>query len=65
MGPRDTALIGIEYSCGLRRDEIVTLDLADYTPESGKLTIHRGKGNKSRTVYVSNSAKTALDAWLI
>lgn len=63
-GARDAALIGILYACGLRRAEIVALDLAHYDPASGKLDIH-GKGNKDRTVYATNGAKMALDAWLV
>ena len=55
-GMRDAALLGVLYICGLRRAELVGLDLADFDPESGKLTIHRGKGRKDRNVYVTGGA---------
>ena len=63
-GIRDSALIGILYTAGLRRSELVNLTLADYTPETGQLKIIGGKGNKSRTVYVTDGAQEALHDWL-
>ena len=38
-GVRDAAIIGILYTCGLRRSELVNLDLADYDPDAGTVTI--------------------------
>jgi integrase/recombinase XerD len=63
-GRRDAAMIGLLYATGARRSEVVGLDLADYDPESGALVIRRGKGNKQRTVYVTNGADQALADWL-
>jgi site-specific recombinase XerD len=62
-GFRDAALVSLLYSAGLRREEAVSLDLADYDPAPGKLRV-RGKGTKERTVYVLGGAAAALDAWL-
>ncbi len=64
-GARDAAMIGVLYTCGLRRAELVALDLADFDQESGKLSIRSGKGRKGRTVYVTNGAGTALQVWLV
>jgi site-specific recombinase XerD len=64
-GARDVALLGVLYATGLRRSEVVALDLADYDTTSGRLTIRSGKGQKARTVYLSNGAKIALDVWLV
>jgi integrase len=64
-GHRDAAIIGVLYTCGLRRAELAALDLANYDAESGRLTVRHGKGGKDRTVYVTNGAKTALDRWII
>ncbi|NWF70826.1 MAG: tyrosine-type recombinase/integrase [Chloroflexi bacterium] len=63
-GRRDAALLGVLYTCGLRRAEVAALDVADYQPESGQLRVLQGKGRKARTVYVSGGAQAALAAWL-
>lgn len=62
-GARDGAIIALLYSCGLRREETVTLDMEDYDPETGKLII-RGKRRKERTAYIENGAALALGDWL-
>lgn len=62
-GARDAAIIASLYVCGLRRAEVVTIDLDDYSDEAGSLVI-RGKGNKERTAYLVNGALHALRDWL-
>jgi len=62
-GARDAAIIGLMYSCGLRREEVVTLDLADFDNESGRLVV-RGKGNKERLAWLTGGAACAVADWL-
>ena len=62
-GTRDAALIGLLYATGLRRSEVVGLDLEHYDPESGRLVVI-GKGDKQRTVFVAAGAADLLGAWL-
>jgi integrase len=63
-GARDAAMLACGYPGGLRRDEIVRLDLADYDPETGALTCKHGKGNKQRIVYLTNGATRAMSDWI-
>jgi len=63
IGARDAALIGILY-CGLRRAEVVALDLADHDAQAGTLRV-KGKRSKERLVPVVNGAALALADWLV
>jgi site-specific recombinase XerD len=62
-GTRDAAIFALLRACGLRREEVVTLALADYDTESGRLVV-RGKGNKERTAWLTGGAERALADWL-
>ncbi len=62
-GTRDAALLGLAYGAGLRRAEIVGLDLADFDRVTGRLTV-RGKGGKERFGWVNAGSRGALEAWL-
>jgi site-specific recombinase XerD len=65
IGTRDAAILGLLYMCGLRRAELVALDLADYDPETHSLKVLHAKGNKQRWVPVGNGARAALADWLV
>jgi site-specific recombinase XerD len=60
---RDAAMLAVLYGTGLRRSELVRLDIGDFDPESGVLTI-RGKGKQMRAVYIVEEACPVLDRWL-
>ncbi len=62
-GVRDAAMIALLYGAGLRRSELVGLNVSDYDAPSGALRV-RGKGRKARTVYVTHGSREALEAWL-
>lgn len=63
LGVRDAAIIGLLYSCGLRRAELAKLDLSDFDPDAGTLRV-QGKRNKERLAPVVNGALDALSDWL-
>jgi site-specific recombinase XerD len=62
-GIRDRAILALLYGYGLRREEIVKLDLSHYTALELKLIIH-GKRSKSRTGYLTPETAYALNTWL-
>lgn len=63
-GVRDVALIAILRGAGLRRAEVVKLNLKDFDPETGALEVHRGKGGKDRLVYLPESAIAFINNWI-
>jgi integrase len=61
-GVRDAAIIGV-LTLGLRRGEVVALDVADYDAGAGTLKV-RGKRRKERLVPVAGGVADAVDDWL-
>jgi integrase/recombinase XerC/integrase/recombinase XerD len=60
---RDRALFELAYSCGLRAEEIVRLDMGD--PDFDSETLRTtGKGSKTRVVPIGEPAQRALRRYL-
>jgi len=62
-GVRDAAMISLLYVGGLRREEIVNLNIESYDPATGKMVV-KGKRRKERTAYLVNGAAWAMADWL-
>ena len=60
---RDAALISLMYVTGIRRQEVVDLNLSDLFEKESKLRI-TGKGSKQREVFLSEEALNLLSEWL-
>jgi tyrosine recombinase XerC len=60
---RDRAMLELAYSCGLRCEEIVNLDLDAIDFDSEQLRV-LGKGSKERLLPVGEPAQRALDRYL-
>src|SRR6516165_6090351 len=60
---RDRALFELAYACGLRAEELVTLDLdaLDFDAEAVRV---EGKGGKTRLVPLGEHARQALERYL-
>lgn len=63
-GARDGGALVVMGSAGLRRSEVVALDLADFDSATRALRVRAGKGGKDRETYLGRSAVLTLDDWL-
>jgi integrase len=61
---RDTAIIRLLLDCGMRRGELVGLDLADVELRHQEITLRRTKGGKARIVPFSGKTALALRKYL-
>ncbi len=55
-GYRDRAIIEVFYSTGIRRNELINLELSDVDYHEGFVRINSGKGNKDRVVPIGKIA---------
>ena len=60
-GARDYAILMIFLNCGIRRSELVGLNLTDVYEDRLRVV---GKGNKERFVYFGTPCRKAIDAYL-
>lgn len=58
---RDYAIIMLFLNCGIRRSELVGLNISDVYEDRIRVI---GKGNKERFVYFGSSCRKAIDAYL-
>jgi integrase len=65
-GVRDRALLAFLVACGLRRDELVRLEVRHLQLREGRWVVLdlTGKGRRIRTVPVPHWVKQLLDRWL-
>ncbi|UJF36572.1 tyrosine-type recombinase/integrase [Paenibacillus hexagrammi] len=63
---RDIAIVYTLYFCGLRLDELLSLDRADVdlSDRKGELIVRSGKGDKQRTVPIDAKARAFLKEYL-
>ncbi len=61
---QDAAILALAYGAGLRRAEIVNLNLSDYNRETGELRIRREQANRDRIVDASHGSGEVLKDWL-
>jgi len=61
---RDRAILETLYGTGLRRTELLNLNLEDVDLDRREIRVVAGKGNKDRTVLMTAAASDALRAYL-
>lgn len=59
---RDFAILMLFLNCGIRRAELVGLNLTDIYDDRIRVV---GKGNKERIVYMGSACKKAIDDYLV
>ena len=59
---RDYAILMLFLNCGIRRSELVGLNLTDVYEDRIRVI---GKGNKERIVYFGTACRKAIDAYLV
>ena len=64
VGLRNRALLETLYSTGLRRAEVLGLELSDLDRERGVLLVRQGKGHKDRFVPIGERALAWIDKYL-
>ena len=60
---RDYCMLVLFLNCGLRRAELVNINLTDINHNDHTLRV-RGKGNKERMLYLNESCQLALEQYL-
>jgi site-specific recombinase XerD len=63
-GIRDKAILLCLLDTGARAREFLSLNLNDVDFVSGAVDIHKGKGKKSRTVFIGKRSRKALRAYM-
>ena len=64
MNLRNQALLVVMYAGGIRRQEVSSLDVADYNEADGALTIRSGKRGKYRVTYIPDGYRAWIAPWL-
>jgi integrase/recombinase XerD len=64
MQMRDRAMLAVFYGCGLRRNEVVHLDIGDIIFAKSVLHVKKGKGYKERMVPVTKQSLLHLQNYL-
>ncbi len=65
-GKRDRAMLALLLGCGLRRAELLALEVDEIEQREGRWVIPdlMGKGNRRRTVPVPAAVKLRIDEWV-
>jgi integrase/recombinase XerD len=61
---RDRAILNIAYGCGLRRSEMQNLNATDVLLHQGVIIVREGKGNKPRSIPLSDILINDLKKYL-
>ncbi len=60
---RDYCMLMLFLNCGLRRAELVNINVSDVSRDDNTLRV-RGKGNKERMLYLNEACRQAIEQYL-
>jgi integrase/recombinase XerC len=65
-GKRDYAILRLLWDNALRRNEVCSLDVGDFNPQAGTLSIFgKGKGTQKVTIELTRKTVEALTDWVL
>jgi len=64
LGMRDKAMLVLYYSCGLRRNEAIHVELSDIDFDNNILFVRKGKGGKQRYVPFTKQSHQVLRQYI-
>jgi integrase/recombinase XerD len=64
LGVRDRAMLETLYSTGMRRSELIALELYDLDAERGTVLVRQGKGKKDRMIPIGDRALLWVEKYL-
>ncbi|MFN4874207.1 MAG: tyrosine-type recombinase/integrase [Akkermansiaceae bacterium] len=64
FGLRNRTILELFYASGIRRSEMINLDVGDYDPTTQTIHIRKGKGGKSRLAPIGERAASWMDRYL-
>jgi integrase/recombinase XerD len=63
-GVRDRAVLEVLYATGIRRQELMSVEIGDINVEAGTVFIRKGKGGRQRVVPIASSALVWVQKYL-
>ena len=64
LGIRDKAIISLLYGCGLRRKELITLNIQDIDLNKGRIHIDKSKTKYARDIPMTKSVQQHIEDYL-
>jgi integrase/recombinase XerC len=61
---RDRAMLAVALDTGLRRSELLGLDVDDVDLDTGRVRVRRGKGRADRVTFLGSQARTFLREYM-
>ncbi len=63
-GIRDVAIVALMVTAGLRRSEVVGLQVSDYATRTGTLSVREAKGGQQQELMLTNATRKKVTVWL-